>query len=47
MVSQSDGTIALMTGQELKLEHEWKAHDYEAWIAAFDYWNPSVCYTGN
>jgi diphthamide biosynthesis protein 7 len=46
LVSQSDGTIALLSG-ELKLEHEWKAHDYEAWIAAFNYWNPSICYTGN
>jgi diphthamide biosynthesis protein 7 len=25
----------------------WKAHGFEAWVTAFDYWNSSVVYTGN
>jgi len=24
----------------------WKAHDFEAWICAFDQWNSQVVYTG-
>jgi len=47
-VSDSKGYITLFTLTELTLEKRecWKAHDFEAWITAFDYWNCSVVYTG-
>jgi diphthamide biosynthesis protein 7 len=46
--SDSKGYISLLTLTDLTLEkrESWKAHDFEAWIAAFDYWNDSVVYTG-
>ena len=46
--SQSDGSIALFqsSDQGLSAIQEWKAHDYEAWIAAFDAYQPNVVYTG-
>jgi diphthamide biosynthesis protein 7 len=48
-VSDSKGNISLLTMSDLMLEKRecWKAHGFEAWITAFDYWNSSVVYTGN
>jgi diphthamide biosynthesis protein 7 len=48
-VSDSKGNISLLTLSNLMLEKRecWKAHGFEAWITAFDYWNSSVLYTGN
>lgn len=51
IISQSDGTLANIfdleaasssqgTGVTAGIE-TWKAHDYEAWIAAFDSWSPN------
>ena len=47
-VSDSKGYISLFTLTDLTLEKRecWKAHDFEAWITAFDYWNCSIVYTG-
>lgn len=49
VVSDSKGCISILKFHEENLEQEraWNAHDYEAWIAAFDYWNTNVVYTGN
>lgn len=30
----------------LEVQSKWKAHDLEAWICAFDYWDPHVIYSG-
>ncbi|KAJ1663320.1 hypothetical protein IW140_005098 [Coemansia sp. RSA 1813] len=48
VTSQSDGSVRLLEFAESRLEtqNRWQAHDLEAWIAAFDYWNTSVVYTG-
>lgn len=48
-VSDSKGNISLLMLNGLMLEKRecWKAHGFEAWITAFDYWNSSVVYTGN
>ncbi|KAJ9577190.1 hypothetical protein L9F63_006247 [Diploptera punctata] len=48
VVSNSKGCIALLKldGTSLVLSEHWKAHDFEAWIAAFDYWNTCIVYSG-
>jgi len=47
-VSDSNGCISVFALTDLRLEKRecWKAHDFEAWITAFDYWNCSVVFTG-
>ncbi|KAJ2559781.1 hypothetical protein EV175_000166 [Coemansia sp. RSA 1933] len=46
--SQSDGSVRMLEFAESQLvtQQRWQAHDLEAWIAAFDYWTPSVVYSG-
>jgi len=48
VVSRSNGYISLydFTSSEIKELQHWKAHTLEAWVAAFDQWNPNVIYTG-
>ncbi|GAB1600995.1 diphthine methyltransferase-like, partial [Argonauta hians] len=48
IASSSDGKISLwqITNTGLKNTIRWKAHDYEAWISAFDYWDGNLAYTG-
>lgn len=42
--SDSLGRISII--QEDKVVESWSAHDYEAWISAFYYWNPYIVWTG-
>jgi len=46
--SQSNGnlSIAAVTPTGLVRDRTWLAHEYEAWVAAFDSFNPSVVYSG-
>lgn len=44
VVSDSLGEISLV--KQNTIVEKWKAHDYEAWIAAFNYWNPNVIWSG-
>ncbi|KAJ1643594.1 hypothetical protein J3B02_000061 [Coemansia erecta] len=46
--SYSDGSVRLLRFAESRLEvlDQWQAHDAEAWITSFDYWNPSVVFSG-
>ncbi|KAJ1801172.1 hypothetical protein LPJ75_006455 [Coemansia sp. RSA 2598] len=46
--SYSDGAVRILQLGESQLEvlDEWQAHDAEAWITSFDYWNPSVVFSG-
>ncbi|KAJ1730931.1 hypothetical protein LPJ72_004209 [Coemansia sp. Benny D160-2] len=46
--SQSDGTVRILGFAESRVEtlQRWQAHDLEAWITGFDYWNTSVVYSG-
>ncbi|KAJ2870868.1 hypothetical protein GGH93_005255 [Coemansia aciculifera] len=48
VASQSDGTVQLLKLSDSSMEtiHEWHAHDAEAWITSFDYWNTSTVYSG-
>lgn len=47
-VSDSRGSVTLfeLHNNELKNIISWSAHEYEAWITAFDYWDINVIYTG-
>lgn len=47
VISQSDGSIQYLSLQnDLTVKKSWEAHGYEAWISAFDYYNPETVYTG-
>lgn len=54
VVSDSRGRVSRFTlsrggggnGGDLTRDFTWRAHDYEAWIAAFDYWDTHRFYSG-
>lgn len=48
VASSSDGKLSTWQVSDSGLEKlaYWKAHDFEAWISAFDYWNPNLVYSG-
>lgn len=47
-VSVSNGSIHVfeLTDETLEEIKSWHGHEYEAWITAFDYWNPNIIYSG-
>jgi diphthamide biosynthesis protein 7 len=49
VVSQSDGSIVVLSIDNqfgIRETSKWIAHDFEAWIAAFNYWDTNLVYTG-
>ncbi|PVG03357.1 WD40 repeat-like protein [Serendipita vermifera] len=48
VASISDGTICVVedTDRTYQLTNTWHAHEHEPWIAAWNYWNISMVYTG-
>ncbi|GBE77939.1 Diphthine methyltransferase [Sparassis crispa] len=49
VVSLSDGSLTILRPQDqsgLTMTDSWAAHDFEPWIAAWDYWDTNVVYSG-
>ncbi|XP_076293228.1 diphthine methyltransferase [Lasioglossum baleicum] len=48
VVSDSKGSLTLfeINENELICINSWHAHEFEAWITAFDYWDTNVIYSG-
>jgi len=47
-VSKSDGSLCIVEPTEAgySLAHDWPAHDYEAWIVAWNHWDSNVLFSG-
>lgn len=46
-VSLSDGRAITVNTSTEQVVHDWQAHDYETWIAAWDHYSPNhIVYTG-
>lgn len=49
VVSLSNGSICLLNptdGAGLSVIDTWHAHDYEPWVAAWNYWSNDIIYSG-
>ncbi|XP_053336863.1 diphthine methyltransferase isoform X2 [Clarias gariepinus] len=48
VTSDSTGTLTVLSLAEdtLSAVSQWKAHDFEAWISAFSYWDTQLVYSG-
>ena len=46
MASYSDGEVAVVAVAGVHASRRWKAHDFEGWTCAFNYYNKNVVYTG-
>ncbi|KAF8168091.1 WD40-repeat-containing domain protein [Crassisporium funariophilum] len=49
VVSLSNGSLCLLSpveGCSLSVTETWHAHDYEPWIAAWNYWDTNIIYSG-
>lgn len=49
MVSLSNGSLGILSPDstgEVSVTEKWHAHDYEPWIAAWNYWDTSIVYSG-
>jgi len=49
VVSLSDGNLCLLQPKDqagLLITDTWIAHDYEPWVAAWNYWDTNIIYSG-
>ncbi|KAF8604958.1 WD40 repeat-like protein [Ceratobasidium sp. AG-I] len=48
VVSKSDGSVSTLKPNESQFDVEitWHAHDFEPWVAAWNYWVPNIVYSG-
>ncbi|OZJ06546.1 hypothetical protein BZG36_00509 [Bifiguratus adelaidae] len=44
--SSGDLSVIEVDGSEMRVAEQWYAHDFEAWIVGFNYWDPYVMYSG-
>ena len=49
-ISDSGGFVSVLrfveNGDEVSLDQKWKAHNFDAWITAYNRWNKRVVYSG-
>ncbi|XP_028400590.1 diphthine methyltransferase-like [Dendronephthya gigantea] len=49
-ISDSGGGVSVVriaeNGCKIELEQKWKAHNFDAWITAYDRWNRHIVYSG-
>lgn len=45
-VSDSSGSISVLDMASMERLHHWTAHEFPAWITAFDYHDTSFIYSG-
>jgi diphthamide biosynthesis protein 7 len=49
-ISDSGGYVSVLklaeNGNEVSLDQKWKAHNFDAWITAYDGWNTHLVYSG-
>ena len=49
IVSVSNGSLSLLAPDHtgaLCVEKSWHAHEYEPWVAAWNYWDTNVVFSG-
>ena len=48
IASHSDGSLSLLRPRDgiMTIAENWHAHDYEPWIAAWNYWDANVVFSG-
>ncbi|RDB29490.1 Diphthine methyltransferase [Hypsizygus marmoreus] len=49
VVSLSNGSLCLLSsrdGHDVSPTRSWYAHDYEPWVAAWNYWDTNIIYSG-
>jgi len=48
VVSLSDGSLSVLrpTNSELAITDSWIAHEFEPWVAAWNYWDTNIIYSG-
>ena len=48
ITSISDGSLAIveLVDGSYGVTREWHAHEYEPWIAAWNYWDRDIVYSG-
>ena len=47
-MSQSDGFLSLLRPRDgmMIVTENWHAHEYEPWVAAWNYWDTNVLFSG-
>ncbi|KAF9481426.1 WD40 repeat-like protein [Pholiota conissans] len=49
IASLSNGSLCILTSTEtgsMAITNTWHAHDHEPWVAAWNYWNTNIIYSG-